>query len=165
MQLPARPAVVLRLGLLWQACWPDRLCSQRADGAGDGDRERRSERERETKEPMEAPQAAAAVAEPPAKPAQAESPAGSETVTESPVSSPTSSPTAGGALETKAQDYNKTSGISETVQRQMDQGVDPAAASALEYANYLSGQRNEGYGATAAARFAWALALTARSWH
>ena len=47
------------------------------------------------------------------------------------------------------QDYNKTSGISEVVQQQMDQGVDPAAASAMEYANYLSGQRTEGYGASA----------------
>eukprot|EP01044_Picomonas_judraskeda_P008208 COSAG03_NODE_924_length_5294_cov_5.101636_2_plen_124_part_00 len=110
---------------------------------------------------MEAPQAAAAAAEPVAKPAQAESPAGRETETESPASSPTTSPKADGAVETKPQDYNTTSGISETVQQQMDQGVDPAAASAMEYANYLSGQRSEGYGATAAARVCVAPAPTA----
>ena len=67
-------------------------------------------------------------------------------------SSSTSSPSTGAAAEAKKQDYNTTSGVSESVQKQMDQGVDAAAASAMEYANYLSGQRTEGYGANGPAR-------------
>ena len=87
---------------------------------------------------------AGAAAEPASKPEQVAS-----DLSKSPTSSPRSSVSAGGAAEPKKQDYNTTSGVSEVVQQQMDQGVDAAAASAMEYANYLSGQRTEGYGATA----------------
>lgn len=65
--------------------------------------------------------------------------------------SSTSSSSTGSAVQAKKQDYNTTSGVSESVQKQMDQGVDAAAASAMEYANYLSGQRTEGYRANAPA--------------
>ena len=82
---------------------------------------------------MEAGAAAAtAGGEPAAKPAEAAVGAGAS---ESSASS-------------SAKDYNTTAGVSEAVQKQMDQGVDAAAASAMEYANYLSGQRSEGYGST-----------------
>lgn len=88
------------------------------------------------------PAAAAAVAaEPAAAPAAK---AANATDAESPASSPTSSPKAAGAEESK-KDYNTTAGVSEVVQKQMDAGMDAAAASAMEYADYLSGQREEGY--------------------
>ena len=114
------PTVLLRLGSLTRQ---ELLCGPRA---------------------MEDTQTAAAAAEPASKPEQAASDASKD-----PAPSPTSSPSAGAAAEPKKQDYNTTSGVSEAVQQQMDQGVDAAAASAMEYANYLSGQRTEGYGATA----------------